>query len=403
MRDYAIELAKKHGFPLATRRVVSIDKLTPEQESQLRPWADMIISEMLKTGPVDFEEFEEAVRAAYRLSNLSDLVSVKQARSPNEAAMVFCMVRSVLEMCGKASGPPSMGSAMSVLSEVIRRVGEIRWPVGARIRTFPFGETLPSEWVKSCGGMAREVLEEVLEADGVKAAGDPVVYDESLLKDELANVSDARQGGCFWAAHPAQESFFRAICGLHHDKVEHAIVYFAMIMNTGPLMFHERFVIGSERHVEIHREYSDVRETMVLSSHDGLAMSWSDGTGFAAVDGHSDFERKHFDDPSSLTLEDIQNTSNVEVRRILTERYGWDRYLQDSGAEVLDVDHEAHVEQGSAPRALVRDTDGAQYLIGTDGSTGRVYAMPVDPEARTCREAHESICGFSEERIKAKS
>jgi hypothetical protein len=51
----------------------------------------------------------------------------------------------------------------------------------------------------------------------------------------------------------------------------------------------------------------------------------------------------------------------------------------------------------------LRDRSGDQWLVGSDGGTGRVYYMPVPQEAKNCREAHEDICGFDETRILAKS
>jgi hypothetical protein len=58
---------------------------------------------------------------------------------------------------------------------------------------------------------------------------------------------------------------------------------------------------------------------------------------------------------------------------------------------------------GSAPRALVEDEEGARWLIGTDGSTERVFWMRASRQAATCGEAHEEMCGFEERRLIAES
>jgi len=59
--------------------------------------------------------------------------------------------------------------------------------------------------------------------------------------------------------------------------------------------------------------------------------------------------------------------------------------------------------QGSAPRALMRDDLGNMWLVGTDGSTARVYTMAVPSDVSTCKEAHERICGFGENRLIAEA
>jgi hypothetical protein len=47
----------------------------------------------------------------------------------------------------------------------------------------------------------------------------------------------------------------------------------------------------------------------------------------------------------------------------------------------------------------MRTKDGQKWLVGSDGSTQRVYYMPVPESAKTCREAHEAICGLDEDKL----
>jgi hypothetical protein len=106
--------------------------------------------------------------------------------------------------------------------------------------------------------------------------------------------------------------------------------------------------------------------------------------------------------PESLTVEEIRNESNAEVRRALRERMGQGRYLREIGAKLIDADYEG-AKAGAAPRALLEDDERRHYLVGTDGSTRRVYYMEVPATSKTCREAHEALCGFTEARIVSKS
>jgi hypothetical protein len=101
--------------------------------------------------------------------------------------------------------------------------------------------------------------------------------------------------------------------------------------------------------------------------------------------------------PETITLDEIMGTENAEYRRVLIQKMGPGEYLKRSDAQLVDMD--SLTLTGSAPRALMRDKFGQMWLVGTDGSTARVYTMPVAEDARTCREAHDSISGFSETRI----
>jgi hypothetical protein len=106
--------------------------------------------------------------------------------------------------------------------------------------------------------------------------------------------------------------------------------------------------------------------------------------------------------PETLTVEQVSKEENAEVRRIMIDRMTPEKYLWESKAELIDTDFE-QCRKGAAPRALLRDSRGDQWLVGTDGGTKRVYYMPVAGDVKTCRQAHESICGFDETRVLAKS
>ena len=99
--------------------------------------------------------------------------------------------------------------------------------------------------------------------------------------------------------------------------------------------------------------------------------------------------------PEWITLGDITNETNLEVQRIMIERYGAGRYLKDTEAKLLDMD--SLTLEGSAPRALMEDKTGNRWLCGTDGSTARVYTMAVPREAKSCAEAHRMISGLDRE------
>ena len=105
--------------------------------------------------------------------------------------------------------------------------------------------------------------------------------------------------------------------------------------------------------------------------------------------------------PETITVEQIRKEKNAEIQRIMISRMGAGKYLRETKCVLVDMD--SMTLQGSAPRALMRDDLGNMWLVGTDGSTARVYTMAVPPEVRTCKEAHESISGFDERRLIAEA
>lgn len=160
----------------------------------------------------------------------------------------------------------------------------------------------------------------------------------------------------------------------------------------------ETFAVISRKPVEQH-----LNERNRLSSRTRPAIRYADGFKVYAVDNMS-VPAWIIETPEQITVEKIDGESNAELRRLMRELYGDGRYLVDSGAEIVDTDYEGAIP-GAAPRMLLRDKTNQLWLVGTDGSTGRVYYMPLptDSTIKTAKAAHEELCGFDESRIKAKS
>lgn len=97
--------------------------------------------------------------------------------------------------------------------------------------------------------------------------------------------------------------------------------------------------------------------------------------------------------PETLTVDEVLGERNAERRRVLVERYGFARLLEDAQAEVLDLDHDP-----GGPRRLLRiQLDNDEDLVALSchcPSTGRHYVIRVPPQTPTCRHAAAWIAGF---------
>lgn len=154
-------------------------------------------------------------------------------------------------------------------------------------------------------------------------------------------------------------------------------------------------VVVSRRPVEVHWD----GETQ--NRLDGPVVRYADGFALYAIEDVVVPEQVVMA-PHTLTVEQINAEPNDEVRRIMRQQFGEDRYILESGAELIQFDTE-QVGTGSRPRILVQQKDGSRWLVGADGSTGRIYSMSVPATAATCQQAHEAISGLAEARCKGKS
>lgn len=93
------------------------------------------------------------------------------------------------------------------------------------------------------------------------------------------------------------------------------------------------------------------------------------------------------------TGQDILNVENVELRRVLIERLGYDTFLQQVGGVVRDRDTDAGGERQLFCIAF-EDDEPLMLLKVTCPSTGHLHILRVPPYLRTCHQAAAWIAGF---------
>lgn len=175
----------------------------------------------------------------------------------------------------------------------------------------------------------------------------------------------------------------------------------AVIMaNASWMVPYENKCIVSEKPVAYH-----VNARNEPHFENGRAIEWGDGWGLYALEGRV-IPGWIITNPEKITVKLIRKEQNAETRRLMTEKMGISKYLEECKAKVIDMDSIYVFKDGddrTMPRALMEDDEGNKYFVGTDGSTERVYYMNVDPRCLTCAEAHTSIAGFNENVIIANS
>lgn len=95
----------------------------------------------------------------------------------------------------------------------------------------------------------------------------------------------------------------------------------------------------------------------------------------------------------SLTAEEILKTRNIEVRRVMIERYGLGRFVNESHAEKV---HEDRDYGGTRQlfRIDMRNDEPILIVRVKCPSTGSDYILRVPPTMRTCDEAIAWTFGF---------
>ena len=133
-----------------------------------------------------------------------------------------------------------------------------------------------------------------------------------------------------------------------------------------------------------------------LHSTDGPAVSYADGYCIYSINGVTVNEKTAVT-PEALTVEEIESEINLEVRRVMMERFGISRYLIESQAEILNEDTYGTLYRkrlaGDEPLMMVRVKNSTPE---PDGSI-REYFLRVPPFMRTAKEAVAWTFEFNED------
>jgi hypothetical protein len=190
-----------------------------------------------------------------------------------------------------------------------------------------------------------------------------------------ASVFGMWDGGNQWPGYPSWLSFFRHIAKLDLDysKWQH---YEAAAIHGGPRVMHADFCIVSDRPTVL-----KVDEQNRPHCDDGPFCAWADGTALWAWHGVR-VPAWIIAYPERLTVERIQQEPNAEVRRVMLERYGLDRYVRDSGAVQVHADSFGVLYRTEFP------DDEPLVVVSVKNSTPesdgsfKDYVLRVQPECR---------------------
>ncbi|MFF3243714.1 DUF6745 domain-containing protein [Streptomyces sp. NPDC002870] len=320
------------------------------------------------TGPADRAVAEEGVRLAYRTAGLAEPERIVWADSP---------------LAGVA--------AVRSLDEAGRSVrDEVRTRPWAEERRRIHDELGPIGWAELWSLTGARLW------DTTRALAERI---RTGVVDSLAVQDTADTGDAMARETEIRLTLLDAVLGQHDaawlagfdgrsDRLQGLATVAAQAGWWWP---YEKAVVICERPVELHRD-----EAGRLDRGDGPALAFPDGFALYAWRGMpvpADF----LGELTSLTPERIRSEENAELRRVMLEYYGYDRYLAESDAQPVHRD-----ETGILWRiALDDDEDVAMVEVVNstpepDG-THRTYWLRVPPTTRTAKEGVAWTFGLQEE------
>jgi hypothetical protein len=428
-----------------------IEKLTPEQEALLPIVRDRWLKIGLSTEPAKREEAEEGVRLAYKTAGLAPPKFMVWLSSPMAGACAAYMfaTKAWEKLIDSSTGNPVCaevwGKVLDQVGEQVRnqlwyqvweqvgaqalykfcaqfrdhvceqvweQVGDQFWDqvweqVWVLLRAQVCDEVVKQVsdqflkvWYQACAQVGDQVGEQVRDQvreqvlykfraqvrDRVLSKVQELVQDE--VRDQVKDLVSDQVRRCCYGQHDANwlswVDFFREI-NAPIENLSRLEGLIQIAQSCGWWWTFENVCILTERPTALHRD-----ERHRLHNERGMAIQYPDGWGMYAWHGVRVPERV-ITSPESLTPQEILAEENVEVRRVMIERYGLERFLEQSNAQECDSS-----EFGTLYKIRLPDDELAVVRV-TCPSTGRKYVLPVSPQVRTAREAVASTFGLSEQ------
>ncbi|MEV0190196.1 DUF6745 domain-containing protein [Kitasatospora purpeofusca] len=336
------------------------------------------------TGPADRAGVERAVRAAYRAAGLAEPAAIRWFGSPLAAA------EAALEL--RAAGASTVREAVRTLPweavrrQAVERTGAVGWP--------PLWALTGGELGPVTNALADRIRAALLDrlapepAVGDVPPGDAGVARERRTAARLALLDAVRgQHDAPWFA--AFEA--AGVLGAAGAAGEGIAALAEVARTTGWWWPYADTVLISERPTALHRD-----EAGRLDRADGPALEYSDGFALHAWRGMP-VPAEFLAGLGTVTVERIRTEENAELRRVLLEHYGYERYLADSGAEPMHRD-----ATGVLWRIQLPD-DEPVVMVEVVNSTAepdgtfRTYWLRVPPDTRTARAGVAWTFGTTEE------
>jgi hypothetical protein len=136
-------------------------------------------------------------------------------------------------------------------------------------------------------------------------------------------------------------------------------------------------VIFQHRHSELHLDQNGR-----IHNENGPAVKYRDNYSVWAINGVRVNEQIIMA-PETLTVKQIDNEKNQDVKSIMVQRFTWARYLKESKASCID--HRDNEVEGTKEALYVSPLGGNRLVVTCP--TGRIFSLGVPEEITTCAKA----------------
>jgi hypothetical protein len=149
----------------------------------------------------------------------------------------------------------------------------------------------------------------------------------SAVRSAVDSAGRSFYGGSLWPGYSAWADYFNEVLDISIDRN-----YLELTENCGFYWLLDGICFASERPTHINL---DSRGR--LHSETGQSIGYKSGWGLWHWHGVQ-VPKEVIEESYKITVNDIQKNTNTEVRRVMIEKYGTERFILDSGAQLVHQD-----------------------------------------------------------------
>jgi hypothetical protein len=328
--------------------------LTEEHRAQLKPWAERWIRNAMSTAAMTEEDRNICIGAVKRLYRAANL------EPPPDRRIIFVSSPFVMRFAaGFAAWIWYCHRNKTRDATRAATYAATRAATDAATRDATYDE---NQWFILNGDLVRLAHEL-----GVGKAGLQCAY----------NAYNFWQGGNQWSGWDAFLSFFRHIVKLDINYAAYES-WETLSLHSGPRCVHTEFCIISDR-----PEVLLVDDQNRPHNATGPFCRWRDGSELYSFHG-TRMPARIIRHPESITAKEILAEQNAEVRRVMIECMGMERFIAEAGAKSIHEDEFGELFSVDLPG----DPEGKLVTVRVYNSTPepdgsrKPYFLRVDPECR---------------------
>jgi hypothetical protein len=349
-----------------------IEKLTPEQQELLPRWREEWLNVGLCTEPADRPRAEAAIAKMYAAIGKKPPLYL-WAPSPLSAHFYLHFFKELPKLRGQLRGQlcdqlrgQLRGQLCDQLCDQLR--GQLRDQLSDQLRGQLSGQL--------CDQLSGQLCDQLCD----QLSGQ--------LRGQLRDQRVAFDSNYFWGQH---EAFWLAFytfpeqIGVKYDPAHRERLGWWIEVDRSCNWWwpYEGICVLSDR-----PEICSMVDGR-LHSTTGPAVRFRDGWSTWRIGGVQ-VDEQIVMTPETQRIAQIRSESNAEVKRIRIERFGWDRYLRETDAVILD---KRRNDVEATRECLMRGPDGETVLVCACPSTARIYALVVEPGIITCEDAQNWLSG----------